>query len=182
VAASPIRRDDRSLRGTEECGMDDSVLIGVVAAAMAVGVVGTVVPVVPGLVLVWAGALVYGLGAGFGPVGVVAFTIITALALAGIAMGFVLPQRAAARRGAARSSMWFGAVLALVGFFVVPLVGVVLGGVLGVFLGEMLRTRDAGAAWHATAATLKAFGVAGVVQLLAGLAMVAVWVPWVVYG
>jgi uncharacterized protein len=162
--------------------MDDSVLTALVAAAMAVGVVGTVVPVVPGLALVWAAALVYGLAIGFGTVGAVAFTIITGLASAGIVIGFVVPQRAAAKGGAARSSMWLGAVLALVGFVIVPVVGVVLGGVLGVFLGEVVRTRDTAAAWQATAATIKGFGVAGVAQLLIGLAMVAVWVPWVVLG
>jgi hypothetical protein len=62
------------------------------------------------------------------------------------------------------------------------LVGVVFGGVLGVFLGEVARTRDAAAAWHATAATVKGFGVAGLLQVLAGLAMAAVWVSWVVFG
>src|SRR5215211_1942272 len=138
--------------------MDDSVLVAVVAVSMAVGVVGTVVPVVPGLALVWAAAVVYGVGAGFGTVGAVAFTIITGLALAGIVLGFVVPQRAAGRSGAARRSMLFGAVLALVGFFVVPFVGVVLGALLGVFLGEVVRTRDAATAWRATAATVKGFG------------------------
>jgi len=162
--------------------MDDAVLIAVAAAGMAVGIVGTVVPVVPGLALVWAAALVYGLGAGFGAVGTIAFTIITGLALAGTVIGWVVPQRAAARAGAGRTSMWIGGALAVVGFFVVPVVGVVVGGVLGVFLGELVRTRDTVAAWHATAATVKGFGIAGVMQVLAGLAMAAVWVSWVVVG
>jgi uncharacterized protein YqgC (DUF456 family) len=162
--------------------MDDSVLIAVVAAAMAVGIVGTVVPVVPGLALAWAAALVYGVVGGFGAAGAVAFTVITALTLAGVVIGLVVPQRAAARGGASRGSKWLGAVLAVVGFFVVPLVGIVLGGVLGVFLGEILRTRDTAAAWRATAAVVKGFGVAGVMQFLAGLAIAAVWVAWVVVG
>ena len=162
--------------------MHDSVLVALVAVAMAVGVVGTVVPVVPGLALVWAAALVYGLGAGFGTVGVVAFTVITGLALAGIVTGYSMPQRAAARSGAARSSMWLGGVLALLGFFVVPLIGVVLGGVLGVFLGEIVRTRDAATAWRSTAGTIKGFGVAVVVQVALGLTMVAVWASWLLLG
>ena len=149
---------------------------------MAVGVVGTLVPVVPGLLLVWVAALVYGLVAGFGIVGALAFALITGLALAGVVIGVVLPRRAAARGGAAPSSMWVGAVLAVVGFFVVPVIGLVLGGVVGVFLGEVVRTHDSAAAWHATVAAVKGFGIAAVVQVLLGLAMVAVWVPWVVLG
>jgi uncharacterized protein YqgC (DUF456 family) len=162
--------------------VDNSAFVALIAVAMAVGLVGTVVPVVPGLALVWAAALVYGLGTGFGTAGVVAFTIITGLALAGIVAGYLMPQRAAARSGAARSSMWLGGVLALVGFFVVPLVGVVLGGVLGVFLGEFVRTRDPTAAWRSTAATIKGFGVAVVVQVAVGLTMVAVWASWLLLG
>jgi uncharacterized protein YqgC (DUF456 family) len=162
--------------------MGDSLLIVLVAAAMAVGVVGTVVPVVPGLILVWVAALVYGLVAGFGTVGALAFALITTLALAGIVIGFLLPQRAAASGGAAPSSMRVGALLAVVGFFVVPVIGLVLGGVLGVFLGEYVRTRDSAAAWRATVAAMKGFGIAAVVQVLLGLAMVAVWVLWVVLG
>ena len=162
--------------------MTDSVLTAVVAVAMAIGVVGTVVPVVPGLVLVWAAALVYGLSAGFGAVGAVAFTVITIVAVAGVVVGVVVPQRAAARGGAAQSSMWLGAALGVVGFFVVPVVGVVLGGVLGVLVGEAARTRDWSTAWNATVATVKGFGLAALAQFVAGIAMFAIWVSWVVLG
>jgi len=162
--------------------MNEGVLIALVATAMAVGLVGTVVPVLPGLALVWVAALVYGLGTGFGIVGTAAFTVITGLALAGIVAGLALPQRAAARGGAARTSLWLGGALAVLGFFVVPVVGVVLGGVLGVFLGEALRTGDASAAWYATVATMKGFGVAAVVQVAVGLAMVAAWLLWLLFG
>jgi len=162
--------------------MDDAAFTTLVAVAMAVGVTGTVVPVLPGLVLVWAAALVYGLVAGFGTVGVVAFVIITGLAVVGIVISFVIPRRAAARGGATRSSMWLGALLAIAGFFVVPVVGLVVGGVLGVFLGEVARTRNTTAAWRTTIATIKGFGMASVLQVVVALAMVIAWVPWVVVG
>jgi uncharacterized protein YqgC (DUF456 family) len=162
--------------------VDDSALVALVALAMAVGVVGTVVPVVPGLALVWAAALVYGLGAGFGAVGVVAFTMITVLALSGIVAGIAMPKRAATRGGAAQWSMWLGGALGIVGFVVIPVVGLVVGGVLGVFIGEVVRTRDVTAAWRATAATIRGFGVAAVAQLAIGLTMVGVWASWVLLG
>jgi uncharacterized protein len=162
--------------------MDDTTLVVIVALAMAVGVVGTVVPVLPGLMLVWAAALVYGLVGGFGAVGTAAFVVITALAAAGTLAGIVVPRRAATRGGAARQSMWLGSALGVVGFFVVPFVGVLVGGVLGVFLGEALRTRDSAAAWRSTLATLKGFGLAGLLQVAAALSMVVVWVAWVVAG
>ena len=113
-------------------------LVVVVATAMAVGVAGTVVPFVPGLGLVWLAALGYGLAAGFGVAGWIAFLAITALAVGGFAAGVVLPHRAARGRGATSLSLILGSTTAVVGFFVVPVIGLPLGGVLGIFVGELL--------------------------------------------
>jgi uncharacterized protein len=152
------------------------VLVGV---AMAVGVVGTVVPLVPGLALVWGAALAYGLVEGFGRIGTAAFALITALAVAGVLAGWVVPTRVAGAAGAARSSILLGAVAAIIGFFVLPVVGLVVGGVAGVYAGELQRTGSGAAAWRATRATLGGFGLAALVQLTIALTMAATWAAWV---
>ncbi len=162
--------------------MSDTTLVVLVALAMAVGVAGTVVPLVPGLGLVWLAALAYGLVDGFGVVGSIVFVTISAMAVAGIVAGIAVPHHAARGGGAAQWSVALGAATAIVGFFVIPIVGMALGGVLGIFLGEALRTRDVTTAWRATVATLKGFGIAGLVQFTAGLLMVFGWVVWVVAG
>ena len=159
--------------------MTDVLVVAVVALVMAVGVAGTVVPVLPGLALVWLAALGYGLATGFGTVGLVAMAVLTALALAGTAADWVLPGRAASGSGATRRSLLLGAALAVVGFFVVPVVGLPLGGVLGVYVGERLRPLAHAPAWRATVATLRAYGMAALAQVVAGLAMVVTWIVWV---
>jgi uncharacterized protein YqgC (DUF456 family) len=73
-------------------------------------------------------------------------------------------------------------VAAIVGFFVVPVVGLPLGGVLGIYVGETLRTGDPAAARATTRATIIGFGVAALIQLAAALAMIVVWVAWVLVG
>jgi uncharacterized protein YqgC (DUF456 family) len=72
-----------------------------------------------------------------------------------------------------------GAVGAIVGFFVIPVVGLLVGGVLGVWLGELRRLRDAGAARRSTWATLKAIGIGLLLELAAGLVAVGIWVAGV---
>ena len=160
----------------------DVLLVVAVAVAMAVGIVGTVLPLVPGLPVVWAAALVYGLGAGFGSVGWVAFGAISIFFVAGMIAGIVLPQRSLAAVGAPRSTMLAGLVGAVVGFFVVPIVGLPLGAAVGVWMAERARLEDAGAAWRSTRSLLLGFGAGALTQVLAGLAMTAVWVGWVVLG
>lgn len=163
--------------------MDSSTaVVALVAVAMAVGIAGTVVPLVPGLGLVAGAALVYGIVEGFGGVGVVCFAVIVGIAAAGTAAGIVLPKRAAGGAGAPRTSLLVGAVGAVIGFFAVPVVGLPLGGAIGIFVGELARSGDRAVAWRTTLATLKGFGLATVAQLGAGLAMSVVWVVWVVAG
>ena len=139
--------------------------MALVALVMAIGAVGTVLPLVPGLGLAWLAALGYGLAEGFGATGAAA--------------GWVVPHRSARASGADRRSVWLGVAGAVAGFFLVPVVGLPLGGVAGIYVGEHLRTSDAAAAWRATRATLVGFGWAALVQLAAALLMIALWVAWV---
>ncbi len=162
--------------------MSDTELVTVLALVMAVGAVGTVVPLLPGLALIWVAGLVYGVDQGFDAVAVVALAAMTVLAVAATVAGYVVPRGRAAGAGASRSSVWLGVGGAVVGFFVVPFVGLPLGGVLGIYVGEHLRTHDAGAAWRATRAAIAGFGLAALVQFAAALAMIGVWIAWVLVG
>jgi uncharacterized protein YqgC (DUF456 family) len=156
------------------------VLVVVVGVVIAVGIVGTVAPVLPGLWLIWAACLVYGLISGLGTVGWTALIVITAIAAGATAAGFVLPQRGAAGAGVSRRGQLLALVLAVVGFFVIPVIGAPLGFALGILVAALIQARSVGAAWAATVATLKAMLLASGVQLAAGLAMAFVWVAWVV--
>ena len=69
-----------------------------------------------------------------------------------------------------------GAVGAVIGFFVVPVVGALLGGPTGIFVAELARVRDPSRAWASTLEALKGIGLGIVVQFVAGVAMIAVWV------
>ena len=124
--------------------MEASDLVPLLAVVMAVGALGTVVPLLPGLALIWGAGLVYGLVEGFDAVGAVAFAVMTALAAGATIAGWVVPKRRASGAGAGRSSVWLGMAAAVVGFFVVPVIGLALGGVLGIYVGEHLRTPGSG--------------------------------------
>ena len=147
---------------------------------MAVGIIGTLLPILPGLLLVWAAAIAYGLVEGFDGVGVAAMVVITALAIAGTVAGYVWPARAAGIAGATRGSMVVGAVCGVIGFFVVPVIGLPLGFALGIYLAERARTNDGTAAYRSTTATLKGYGVATLLQFAAAIAMAGTWVAWVI--
>ena len=153
--------------------------IALIALAMLVGVVGTLLPLLPGLPIVWGAALVYGVVAGFGGTGVVAFGLITAIAAGGMVAAFLLPHRRVAAAGVPRSTVVAGLVGGIVGFFVIPVIGLPIGAVAAVMAAETSRLSDTAAAWRTTKNMIVGFGLGLLLELAAALAIVALWVVWV---
>jgi uncharacterized protein YqgC (DUF456 family) len=105
----------------------------------------------------------------------------TLLAVGGLLAGSFLPARRASSAGAPGWVLVAGAVGMVVGFFVIPVLGAVIGGPVGIFLAELLRVRDLRIARRTTLETIKGFGLGVAAQLAVGVIMVALWVTtaWV---
>ncbi|WP_182526433.1 DUF456 domain-containing protein [Nocardioides dongkuii] len=145
-----------------------------VALVIAVGLAGILVPVLPGPVLVLAAVLVWAADVGGTTAWLVAAVATTFLAL-GAVVKYVVPGRRLQSAGIPGSTQWVGAGLAVVGFFVVPVVGLFLGFVLGVYLAEHRRV-GAAAAWPSTRRALGAVGLSILIELAAGLLAALTWV------
>jgi uncharacterized protein YqgC (DUF456 family) len=157
---------------------DAQVLVGVVMVA---GVVGILLPILPGLLLIWAAGLWWTIADGGGPTRWTVLAVMTALLAVGTISKYVLPARSASARGAPLGTLAIGAVCAVVGFFLIPIIGVIVGGVLGIYLAEYVRLRDAGRAWDSTRAALVAIGIGLLIELTAGVLMFGTWLlgAWV---
>lgn len=148
---------------------------------MLIGLAGVAVPVLPGLSLVWLAAVGSMVLAGWsGGAWVVAAVVTTIFAGAQIAE-YALPARAGRAAGAPRSSLLTGAALGVVGFFLIPVIGFVIGGVAGVYLAERSRLGEHDAAWRTTWSVLRSVGIAALLQLLAGILIIAVWAVHVIW-
>ena len=88
---------------------------------------------------------------------------------------YVLAGRHMRRADVPWSTLVWGGIAGVVGFFVIPVVGLFIGFVLAVFLAELVRRRDRRAAWRATVAAMQATGITILVQLLGGLLAAATW-------
>jgi uncharacterized protein YqgC (DUF456 family) len=147
----------------------------VVGVAMAVGLIGTVVPLLPGLPVIVAAAFVWVIvdGADLGQW--IVFATVAVVAVAGMVIGATMPARGASAAGASPWVLVLGAVGAIVGALVIPLVGALIGWPAGVYAGEWLRTRDASSAWGSTRATVLGVVRGTAIQFGAGLVAVSVW-------
>lgn len=151
-------------------------VLPVLAGAMILlGLVGIVVPVLPGLLLVWGGVGLWALSQD-GATPWIVFAAATGLMVAGSAAKYLLPGRRLRASGVPWTSLALGGLLGVIGFFVIPVVGIVLGFLLGVYLAERLRLRDHRAAWPSTRAALAATGWSILIELFTGLLMTGAWI------
>lgn len=153
------------------------VLLGV---GMLVGLVGVLLPILPGSLLIAVLTVVWLFGAGPGA-GYWAGTILVLAILAvGTVAKYALPSRALRDAGAPLCTLALGVLGAIAGFVIIPVVGLPLGFVLGVYAGEYLRLRTYAGAWRSTRATLAGIGLGILIELLAATAAVGVWVGFAV--
>jgi len=144
--------------------------------AIVVGLFGIVIPILPGLVMVWLGVLGWAVFSDRGWGRWVVLGVASTIALTGLVVKYAWPGRNLKRGGVSNLSLFVGGVFGIVGFFVVPVVGVVLGFVLGIFVAERLRLPNGSMAWRSTKHALKAVGLSMLIELTAGLFIAAVWV------
>jgi uncharacterized protein len=138
-----------------------------------VGLFGILVPVLPGTVLVGVGILVWAVAEGTAE----AWATFAGAALC-LGLGLVVKYAVPGRRLKAAvptSTLLVGGVLAVVGFFVIPVVGALVGFPIGIYVAGRVRVGHAGA-WPSTKAALRALAHSMLIELLAALAATAVWV------
>jgi uncharacterized protein YqgC (DUF456 family) len=130
--------------------------------------------VVPGLLLCWGAVLVWALVERTAVAWTV-LTVATALFAVSQVVKYLVPGRRLRSAGVPWGSLAAGGVLGVVGFFVIPVVGMVLGFVGGVYGAERLRLRTHAAAWPSTVRALQAVGLSVLIELGAGLLIAATW-------
>ena len=135
--------------------MSEGALVALCAIVIAIGMVGIVVPVLPGLLLVFLAVLFWAVMTG----GTTAWIVLAAAAVVyavGLVAQFLIPGRRLKSQGVGLGTMVVAVACAIVGFFVIPVVGALVGFVVGIFAVETTRSRDRQQAWARTKAALRA--------------------------
>lgn len=148
---------------------------------MLLGLLGVLVPGVPGPWLVWAAVMWWSLQEQSG----LAWALLvgaTVVLLVDQVVVWLLPPRRLRGVGVTRRMAAFAGVGALTGFFLVPVVGAVLGFIGGIYGSERRRLGGHGPAAASTRAVMRAVGTSVLVELFACLLVVGAWVGVVLWG
>jgi uncharacterized protein YqgC (DUF456 family) len=141
---------------------------------MLVGLVGIVVPFLPGLLLVWLATALWAFEHPNRWAWAV-FALCGVVYAVGVVTQYLVPGRRLKDAGVKTSTLFLAVLLAIVLFFLIPVVGAPIGFVLGVFLVETGRHRESVSAWRSTLHALKAVAMSIGIELVAGFLIVLIW-------
>ncbi|MFJ1840571.1 DUF456 domain-containing protein [Streptomyces sp. NPDC088146] len=152
-----------------------------VGLVVLLGLVGVLVPGVPGQAIVWAAVLWWAL-ADVTPAAWGVLIGATALLLLNQALKPLLPPRRPQESGAPRKTLMLGGIGGIVGFFVVPVVGGIAGYVGAIYGAERLRLGSRGAGWASVRSVMRATGYSVLVELFACLLVTGAWLGAVIWS
>lgn len=152
-----------------------TILLWILAVALVViGLVGIVLPALPGTILIFAGLLLGAWADGFTRVGPGTLTLIGVIAAASYGVDFVAAALGVKRLGASTRAMTGAALGTLFGLFLgIP--GLIVGPFVGAVLGELTMHRDFGRAGRAGVAAWIGFAIGMAVKVALAFTMVAIF-------
>ncbi len=152
--------------------MDPQIFIIVSIILLILGMIGTFLPVLPGLLLSFCGLLIYKYGAeaNLPMIWLWIFGILTAISAV---LNYVIPAKTNRKYGGTRWGSIGSVVGTLVGMFFIPIpFGFLIGMFAGVFIGELLHdSSDKKKAFNSTKGALIGFLYGTGFNLMVGLAM-----------
>ncbi|USQ81710.1 DUF456 domain-containing protein [Ornithinimicrobium faecis] len=157
-----------------------SVVEWIVAAVMLVGLLGIVIPVLPGLLLIVVGVAVWATelqtSAGWWVLG-----LTIALYAACLVLEFLIPGKRMKAAGVKTSTLLIGVLVAIPCAIVIPVLGAFIGFPLGIFLVELSRRGGRDQAWAATKHALKAVGLNILIEFLTAVVIIGLWVAALIF-
>ncbi|MCB0195920.1 MAG: DUF456 domain-containing protein [Anaerolineae bacterium] len=163
-----------------EMEVSQTLVLFVTLFTMAIGLFFTLIPPIPGTLVIWGASVVYGLVLGWENLGWVTFTIITLLMITGVTADILGGQFGARMGGASCLAIAVGTVVGLLLGFIISLVGTPLlgclagiGGTLGgILLVERMRYKDWQRAGNAIKGYLAGNALGIMAKVTAGILMV----------
>jgi uncharacterized protein YqgC (DUF456 family) len=145
---------------------------------IAIGLIGILVPLVPGSILVFAAIAVWAYLEGT-TVGWITLGVATVILAAALLVKYLWPMKRMRNADVRTVSLMVGGAFGIVGFFVVPVLGLVIGFVVGVYVAELAQRHDNRLAWASTVHAIKGVALSVGVELAGALLATMAWVAGV---
>jgi len=153
-------------------------IFGITLVFMLTGLFGLIIPIFPGILVIWLSALGFGVVTGFNTLGIWMFVLITLLAIAGTLVDNLFMTAGVRQGGAAWSTIVLGVLAGVVGTFIFPPIGGLLLAPLTIFLIEWRKQNDWRKALQSIRGLAVGWGLAFVARFGIGVVMIIFWIIW----
>ena len=157
----------------------DIILVSIAALLMVIGILGSFLPVLPGVPISWVGLLVFYLAPSV-PVNYWFLGITFFIAVLIYALNLIIPAMGTKRYGGSKSGM-VGATLGLViGLFSPIPFGVIIGPFVGAFIGELINKSNRKSALKAAYGSFIGFLASSFMELVVAFSflLLFLWKVW----
>lgn len=150
---------------------------------MLVGLAGTIVPVLPGIPIIWAAILGYGFFSGWSQYGLTAMIVTGFLAALSIIVDQLASVMGAKKFGASRAGMIGAVVGAIIGIILLtPIIGLIVGTFLGAMMCELVFSRqDLKKAMASGTGALLGFLAGSLFKFMLGMGLIAFFLSAVIF-
>jgi uncharacterized protein YqgC (DUF456 family) len=146
-----------------------------------VGMAGTIYPILPGALAIYAAYFVYGWFFSFSEFGVWFWIIQTLIVVVLFIADYAVSAWGVKRFGGSRASIIGSTIGLIAGPFVIPAFGLVLGPFLGAIIGEMIVGEPADKALKVGYGSVVGLFTSVVVKIILQLLMIALFILWLIF-
>jgi uncharacterized protein len=148
---------------------------------MIVGLAGTLLPVVPGIPLIYFGYVIYGLAShwtDYGQNAMIFWGIVTILM---VALDYYAGALGAKKYGASAAGIWGSIIGGILGVVFLSFIGLLIGPFLGAVAGELLAGKSRSEAWRSGWGAFVGFLAGSLVKIVVGISMIGTFLWWVIF-
>ncbi len=146
-----------------------------------IGMLGTIYPVLPGVLAIYGAFFVYGLMVGFEEFGIWFWSIQTLILLILIIADYAVGAVSVKKVGGSRASVIGMTIGLLIGPFVIPAAGLILGPFLGAVLGELTQNQSLNHALKVGLGSLIGLFASVVMKIVLQLIMILIFFIWIIF-
>ncbi|WP_059049683.1 DUF456 domain-containing protein [Paenibacillus senegalimassiliensis] len=152
----------------------------IVIALFAVGLAGAVYPVLPGALAIYFAFFVYGWFFSFDSFGPFFWIVQTLIVVVLFVADYAVGAWGVKKFGGSKLSVWLSTIGIIVGPFVIPAFGLVLGPLIGAMIGELIKGESLSRSFKVGIGSVVGLFSSMVVKIILQIVMIIVFVIWIV--
>ena len=141
------------------------------AVLILAGLVGVIMPYLPGITLAWLGLFIYAIGTDWERLSVTTIVVFAVLTVLALLMDYIAPLLGAKKHKASKWGMIGASIGLFLGIIIFQMWGIIVGPLLGALIGELLSGKSAGEAFKISLGTLVGFLFGSLMKIVLILVM-----------